>query len=150
MKRGEIWTVSGGPDYAGKPRPAVILQDERFDATASITICPFTTAATEAPLFRLRVEPNIRNGLDATSRIMADKITTVPKGKVGTRLGTLDDEDIVRLDRAAITFLGLEVPLYERKWKPRFNTRGSRVFMTGESAGPNGAMPTFRAAPVRL
>ena len=113
MKPGEIWTVSGGPDYAGKPRPAVVLQEERFDATASITICPFTTAATEAPLFRLRVEPNIRNGLDATSRIMADKITTVPKGKVGTRLGILDDEDIVRLDRAAITFLGLEVSLGE-------------------------------------
>ena len=34
MKRGEIWTVSGGSDYAGKPRPAVILQDKRFDATA--------------------------------------------------------------------------------------------------------------------
>ena len=63
MKRGEIWTVSGGPDYAGKPRPAVTLQDERFDATASIAICPFTTSAIEAPLFRLRVEPNIRNGI---------------------------------------------------------------------------------------
>ena len=107
MKRGEVWTVSGGGDYAGKPRPAVILQNGDFDSTASITICPFTTDASEAPLFRLRVEPNLRNGLDAPSRIMADKITTVSKGKVGTRLGRLDDEDIDRLDRAVIRFLGL-------------------------------------------
>jgi mRNA-degrading endonuclease toxin of MazEF toxin-antitoxin module len=63
MRRGEIWTVSGGKDYAGKPRPAVILQDDRFDGTASITICAFTTDETEAPLFRLPVEPNERNGL---------------------------------------------------------------------------------------
>jgi mRNA-degrading endonuclease toxin of MazEF toxin-antitoxin module len=37
MKRGEVWTVSGGKDYAGKPRPAVIMQDDSFDATYSIT-----------------------------------------------------------------------------------------------------------------
>ena len=113
MKRGEVWTVSGGGDYAGKPRPAVILQDDGFDGTASITICPFTSDASEAPVFRLRVEPNLRNGLDAPSRIMADKITTVSKSKVGTRIGRLDDEEIVRLDRAVIAFLGLPVPSRE-------------------------------------
>jgi mRNA interferase MazF len=52
MKRGEIWTVSGGKDCAGKPRPAVIIQDDAFDGTDSITICAFTTDETEAPLFR--------------------------------------------------------------------------------------------------
>ena len=47
MKRGDIHTVAGGKDYAGKPRPVVIVQDDRFDATNSITICAFTTDATE-------------------------------------------------------------------------------------------------------
>ena len=56
MKRGEIWTVAGGPDYAGKPRPAMILQDDAFDATASITICPFTTHVVDAPLLRLPID----------------------------------------------------------------------------------------------
>jgi len=42
MRRGEIWTVSGGKDHAGKPRPAIILQDHSFDATSSITICAFS------------------------------------------------------------------------------------------------------------
>jgi mRNA interferase MazF len=107
MIRGDIWTVAGGKDYAGKPRPVVIVQDDSFDATNSITVCALTTDQTEAPLFRLQVEPNERNGLRAPSRLMVDKITTVPKSKVGTQVGRLDDEDIVRLNRAMLVFLGL-------------------------------------------
>ena len=68
MRRAEIWTVSGGADYAGKPRPAVIVLDDHFDMD-SVTICPFTTDPTEAPLFRLAVEPEPGNGLDTRSRI---------------------------------------------------------------------------------
>jgi mRNA interferase MazF len=109
MRRGEIWTVAGGKDYAGKPRPVVIVQDDSFDATDSITICAFTTDETDAPLFRLPVEPNERNGLRAACRLMVDKIATVPKTKVGARLGRLDDEDILRLNQAVLVFLGLAV-----------------------------------------
>lgn len=109
MRRGDIWTVSGGKGYAGKPRPVTVLQDDRFDGTNSITVCAFTTDETEAPLFRLAVEPNEQNGLRATCRLMVDKITTVPKSKVGARVGRLDDEDILRLNQAIIVFLGLAV-----------------------------------------
>ena len=107
MKRGEIWTVAGGGDYAGKPRPVVILQDDRFDATASVTICAFTTDPTEAPLFRLDVEPSERNGLRVPCRLMVDKITTVPKARLGARLGRLDEADMARLNRAVVVFLGM-------------------------------------------
>jgi mRNA interferase MazF len=109
VRRGDIWTVAGGKGYAGKPRPAVIVQDDSFDVTDSITLCAFTTDETEAPLFRLPVEPNARNGLRTTCRLMVDKITTVPKSKVGARVGRLDDEDILRLNQAIIVFLGLAV-----------------------------------------
>jgi len=109
MRRGDIWTVAGGKDYAGKPRPVVIVQDVSFDATDSITICPFTTDQTEAPLFRLAVEPNERNGLRAACRLTVDKITTIPKTKVGVHVGRLDDTDILRLNQAALVFLGLAV-----------------------------------------
>jgi mRNA interferase MazF len=109
MRRGDIWTVAGGKDYAGKPRPVVIIQDDSFDATDSITICAFTTDETEAPLFRLPVEPNERNGLRAPCRLMVDKITTVPKSKVGSHIGHLDDEDLLRLNQAMLVFLGLAV-----------------------------------------
>lgn len=114
MKRGDIWTVAGGKDYAGKPRPVVIspvviIQSDSFDATASLTVCAFTTDETEAPLFRLAVAPNERNGLRAACRLMVDKITAVPKTKVGARVGRLDDEDILRLNQAMLVFLGLAV-----------------------------------------
>ena len=109
MRRGEVWTVSGGKNYAGKPRPAVIVQDDSFDATDSITICAFTTDPTEAPLFRLVVEPSGHNGLRSVCRLMVDKITTVPKAKMGAQIGRLDDEDMVRLNQAMTVFLGMAV-----------------------------------------
>jgi mRNA interferase MazF len=113
MKRGEIWTAAGGKDYAGKPRPVLILQDDRFDRTESITICAFTTDATDAPLFRLAVEPSQSNGLRAVCRLMVDKITTVPKSRIGARAGRLSDEDMVRLNRAILVFLGIAAPVRE-------------------------------------
>jgi mRNA interferase MazF len=109
MRRGDIWTNSGGHDYAGKLRPVVIIQDDRFDATASITICAFTTDQTDAPLIRLLIEPNGNNGLHLASRLMVDKITTVAKPKLGKRIGRLDDHDILRLNQAILVFLGLTV-----------------------------------------
>jgi len=111
MRRGEIWTVSDGKDDAGKPRPVVIVQDDSFDATDSITICAFTTDETDAPLFRLPVEPNERNGLRSPCRLMVDKITTVAKSKIGSQVGRLDDEDVLRLNQAVVVFLGLAVSL---------------------------------------
>lgn len=110
MKRGEVWTVAGGPDYAGKPRPAVILQDNAFDATASITICPFTTHEIDAPLMRLSIARSTENGLNVESQLMIDKITTVAKVKLEKRVGRLADEDILRINRAVLVFLGLLGP----------------------------------------
>jgi mRNA interferase MazF len=110
VKRGDIWTVSGGPDDAGKPRPAIILQDDAFAATASITICPLTTRQIDAPLIRLVVEPSEQNGLRATSHVMIDKITTVSKTKLEISIGSLSDEGLVRVNRAVFVFLGLGAP----------------------------------------
>ena len=110
MKRGEIWTVSGGKDYAGKPRPVVILQDDRFDMTDSITVCAFTTDPTDAPLFRLLIKPSESSGLRTVCRLMVDKVTTVPKTKIGEHVGRLADEDMVRVNRAVLVFLGIAAP----------------------------------------
>jgi mRNA interferase MazF len=107
VKRGEVWTAAGGTGYAGKPRPIVIVQDDRFDATASITICAFTTDPTDAPLFRIVVDPSEANGLETASRLMVDKVTTMPKAKLGRRIGRLADQDMVRLNRGLMIFLGL-------------------------------------------
>lgn len=107
MRRGEIWTVAARGAYTGKPRPAVIVQDDRFDATASLTICAMTTDLTEAPLFRLPIDPDPHNQLGQASRLMVDKLTTVPKASLGEKIGRLGNEDLIRLDRAIVVLLGL-------------------------------------------
>jgi mRNA interferase MazF len=106
MRRGEIWTVSG-TGYAGKPRPAVLIQDDAFDATGSVTICAFTSDETEAPLFRLLIKPSDANGLRSASRLMVDKVTTIAKSKLGERVGRIEDADMLRLNQALLVFLGL-------------------------------------------
>jgi mRNA interferase MazF len=107
MKRGEVWTAAGGQAYAGKPRPVVIIQDDRFDATSSATVCPLTTDPTSARLFRVRIEPGADNGLRERSYAMIDKIVTIPKARIRDRLGRLGDSEIVALNRAVFIFLGL-------------------------------------------
>jgi len=107
VKRGEIWTMAGGPGYAGKPRPAVVIQDDGFSETLSIAVCPLTSEPVEAPILRLLVEPTPENGLRNTSRLMVDKVTTVPKSRLGQRIGQLADDDLLRLNRSLLVFLGL-------------------------------------------
>jgi len=110
LKRAEIWTVAGANDYPGKPRPVVIVQDDQFDVTASITVCPLTTNPTDAPLLRLPVQPSEGNGLREACRLMVDKITTVPRAKVGKQIGQLAPGDMGRLNRALLVFLGIAAP----------------------------------------
>ncbi len=106
MKRGEVWTVSAR-GYAGKPRPAVIVQSDLFGDTASVTICVFTSDEIDAPLLRLLVQPDGENGLQQASRLMVDKITTVPKQRLGRRIGQLSRQDMKRLEQALLVFLGI-------------------------------------------
>lgn len=110
MKRGEVWTVASGGGYAAKPRPVVIIQDDRFQTLDSVTVCPLTTDAADLALFRIAVDPSALNGLHSASRIMVDKITTVPRKRLGRSIGRLADEDLVRLSRALLVFIGVATP----------------------------------------
>lgn len=107
MRRGEVWTAAAGSGYAGKPRPVVIIQDDLFEATASVTVCAFTTDPTDAPLLRMPVAADDTTGIRQPSRVMVDKITTIPRSKLGERIGRLSDDDMTRLARSIVVFLGL-------------------------------------------
>jgi mRNA interferase MazF len=107
VRRGELWTAAGGKHYAGKPRPVLIVQDGRFDATSSITVCPLTSDPTEIPLLRVPLDPDDSNGLDAPSSIMLDKVTTMPRSKLGERIGKVSNTDMLALSRGLVVFLGL-------------------------------------------
>lgn len=111
MKRGDIWTIAGGADYAGKPRPAIILQSDKFDATPSVTVCPLTGTAVNNVYARFSIAPSKSNGLEIHSDVMIDKILTLPKTKVGRRIGQLDLSDLLMLNQRVALFLGLaELP----------------------------------------
>ena len=107
MRRGELWTAAGGKHYAGKPRPVLVIQDDRFDATSSITVCPLTSDPTEIPLLRIPLHPSDSNGLAAPSSIMLDKVTTMPRSKLGERIGKVSDAEMLTLSRGLVVFLGL-------------------------------------------
>ena len=107
MKRGEIWTVAGGPDYVGKPRPVIIIQSDSFDATLAITVCPLTGTLIDAEPARFEIGASKANGLHVTSQAMVDKISTVPKTKVGRRIGHLEPHHILLLNQHMAVFLGL-------------------------------------------
>jgi len=107
VKRGEIWSVSGGADYSQKPRPSVILQNNDFSNTESVTLCPFTTHHDDPQGIRITVLPDETNGIAKPSRIMVDKISTVHKAKIGERIGVLGESEMSRLNIAAGRLLGL-------------------------------------------
>ena len=107
MRRGDICIAAARGTYTGKPRPVVIVQDDRFDATASITVCPLTTNPLDAPLTRIDLEVTAATGIEQPSKIMIDKITTMLRANVRDHLGRLADADLIRLDRALLVFLGL-------------------------------------------
>ena len=89
------------------PRPVLVVQDDRFDENNSVTVCPFTSDPTDLPLFRILVEPSPLNGLRLPSRVMADKVSTVPRTRLARKIGQLTAQEMARVDRALFVFLGL-------------------------------------------
>ena len=106
VRRGDIALVAGGV-FASKPRPAVVLQDDLFDGTESLTVCPLTTTKAEAPLLRMAVEADESTGIAEDSFVMIDKLTTVRRASVGDAVGRLDAVQMLELERRLLVFLGL-------------------------------------------
>ncbi len=107
MRRGDVVTVAA-PGDDGKSRPAVIVQTDAFpESHASVVICQMTSELSDAPDFRIRVDPTEANGLRVRSEIMADKPVTVRRARVGRTLGRLDAADIRRLNAALAFVMGL-------------------------------------------
>lgn len=106
MKRGDLVTIALQGDY-GKPRPALIVQSDLFDEHPSITILPVTSELREAPLFRVRIEPNVQNGLQKTSEIMVDKVQSVPRERIGDAFGHVAAEQMLEVSRSLALFLGV-------------------------------------------
>ena len=105
MKRGDLVTVAMSGDF-GKPRPALVLQSDHFDATATVTVLLISSTLVDAPLIRLAVEPSAENGLRKPSQVMVDKAMTVRRDRVGAAFGRLEDDTMVAVNRSLALFLG--------------------------------------------
>ena len=106
MKRGDLVTIAVSGAY-GKPRPALILQADAFDAHPSVTVLPLTSEIHPTPLFRLTLQAGKETGLRRVSQVMVDKATTVPRAKIGARMGRVDAATMQAINKAVVGFLGL-------------------------------------------
>jgi mRNA interferase MazF len=107
MKRGDVVTVAATGDY-GKPRPAVIVQTDALPLEhASVVVCQMTSECSDAPDFRVTIEPSEENGLRVRSQVMADKPVTIRRERVGRKIGNLDDADVARVNIALAFVMGL-------------------------------------------
>lgn len=107
IRRGDFVTVAVPGDY-GKPRPALVIQSDLFAELPSFVVFPLTTTLRDdANQFRLAVDPTAGNGLRGASQIAIDKITVVPRAKIGRAIGRADDALLLRVNRAMVLFLGI-------------------------------------------
>ena len=107
VRRGDLVTVAVSGDY-GKPRPALIIQADAFDSFSSVTVAPLTSEIYQAPLFRVTIQPGKETGLHRISQVMVDKITTVPRSKIGQRIGFVEASTLRAVNQAIKGFLDVE------------------------------------------
>jgi mRNA interferase MazF len=106
MKRGDVVTAVFSGAY-GKPRPALLVQDDAFEALPSVTVLPITSDLRDLLPIRIDVASGPESGLRRASQVMVDKVQTLPRSKLGQRMGTLDDATLRRVEDALGRFLGL-------------------------------------------
>ncbi len=106
MRRGDIVTVAAPGDY-GKPRPALVIQSDLFDALPSVTLCLITSTLRDTPIFRITVDPSPANGLQRISQIQVDKILTVARERSSGVIGRLDDATLLKVNRSLAVFVGI-------------------------------------------
>jgi len=109
LSRGDLVTVVL-PGAYGKPRPALLVQDDAFEELPSATILPITSRLRNLPPLRIGIEPGPESGLRIPSQVQIDKVMTVPRAKLGHRIGVLDEATLERVDEALARFLGLRKP----------------------------------------
>jgi mRNA interferase MazF len=108
VTRGDIVVVATKGAYSGKPRPTLVVQADVFNDThASVTVCPITSDCIDAPLFRVSLPPGSRTGLRAASQVMVDKIVSVPRSSIASRVGHCASGELDLVDDALRRWLAL-------------------------------------------
>lgn len=106
LSRGDLVTIALSGDY-GKPRPALVIQDDAFGDLPSVAVLRLTSDIHDWPLFRVTVRPAKSTGLKTASQVMIDKPAAVPKTKIGRRIGQVDEATMQAISIAFARFFGL-------------------------------------------
>lgn len=106
MTRGDLVTIAMPGDF-GKPRPALIIQSDRFDETGTVAVLLISGTIVDAPLLRTTIKVTPRNGLRKRSQVMIDKPMSVRRDRVGRVIGQADTETMLAVTRALAIFLGI-------------------------------------------
>ncbi|EJJ31640.1 type II toxin-antitoxin system PemK/MazF family toxin [Rhizobium sp. CF142] len=106
MRRGDIVTVAISGDF-GKPRPALVIQADQFDATGTVTVLLISSTLIDAPLIRPTIQPTAQSGLRKASQVMVDKAMSVKRERIGTMIGRLEDDALLAVTRSLAVFLGI-------------------------------------------
>ena len=108
MKRGDVVTTAMRGDY-GKPRPALVVQSDTFSQTDSVTLLLITSTLEPASLLRVYMAPSIANGLRKPSQVQIDRLMTTKRERIGSVIGTADEQVMLDIDRQLLSFLSLEL-----------------------------------------
>jgi mRNA interferase MazF len=109
--RGEIWLVSLGAARKGEPGkncPAIVISaDELLGGTEDETIVVVPLLSSRAPS-KLRPPVSPVTGIDNGSAAMSRAIRAVSRRRLLRRLGKLEPETLVTVERALTTVLALD------------------------------------------
>jgi mRNA interferase MazF len=111
MRRGDVIIVSAKGDY-GKPRPGVVIQNDRLeDWVESVAVCFLTSDLANNRNLRVTIEPEVSNGLREVSQVQVEKIMTFPKEKIRGPVGRLSPEQMRAVDRGLLILFDLLPPI---------------------------------------
>lgn len=113
MRRGEVWLINLDPAIGAeikKTRPAVIVNDDSMGILPLKIIVPITEwkARYEVAPWLVRLEPDVKNGLDKVSASDAFQVRSVAQERFVKKLGKLSDKAIQEITRALAIVLCIE------------------------------------------
>jgi mRNA interferase MazF len=108
VKRGQVIIAAARGDFTSKPRPYVVVQNDRMiENSSTVTVCPLTGRVLGASLVRVEVEPDPENGLTGPSEIEVDRITTLRKIRIDKVVGVMNADVMNKVDQLLKRWLAL-------------------------------------------